>query len=308
MILEVLNIDWSPFIKFTEFLQNDFSFSNTLGTGQSRLSLNVEYKKMDLHWKICRFHVDNQLVYWGIIEEELYNLTGSTTIRIQGWFSMLYRLSTRNIWGDIEGAVVNTLIENYNERIGFPILTKDIDQGDNYSITYSSYVKWTQVISDVVKKSGFDFYIWADQVVRFKEKLSDTVHKLSIWNEIQSGNIGINIREYVSRSSWVSTSTTYSTGTIIWDYEDIYWVSESNNESSDGSTVVLRTTLNNIKAPQKYCTLVVRKDIWKYQVWDRVTILNSPIEIKEVKILKIDFSRYSATLYLDDFKSIWKNL
>jgi len=63
-----------------------------------------------------------------------------------------------------------------------------------------------------------------------------------------------------------------------------------------------------LQSPQKKTQLEITKNFWDIEVWDYVTVENSPVKIERVKIVKIDFSLTKAIIYLDAFSNIYTNL
>ncbi len=295
MILQILNIDWSEFKKFTRFQNNNFSFSNILWSWQTWLSLDINYYKFDLIWKFAKFFVDERLVYSWVITDEKFNFIDKTTITIDWAFSLFNRMETTLMY-DIHQATVLYVARIIQWRYTVFSFERDIQWTDYFTPpTTKTYRKWWAIIRDVVSDSKYDFFVWADTKVRFAEQISNKVHKLTVWSDwdIVWGFIWVNMDNYVSRSqiidTWVSwTDTNYYT--INEEDEAIYWRADDNIWSTSWTyswTNTARTARNLLQSPEKITRLTIKKDIWRFEVWDYVTIVNSPVKVENVKIVRI---------------------
>lgn len=321
MIIQIFNRDWTLENELVQVINNDFSFSNILWSWQTSLSLDIDYKEWDLLGKFIKFFIDERLVFSWQITDEKFNLVWFTTITAYWLYDLFNTFQTRTsidtYWGQI-----SYITRNASSRYPFFEWNMKIWElgKQDFLNSNSSYVNGTQMIREVINESKWDFFIWADWIVRFDKDISEKVHFLSIWQEaridweIVWGSVWRTLKWYVSEARGIETwgnwgdLNTY----INNDEQSKVWGRVSRNiwsESGEYSPIsLMRATKNLLQNPLQNTSLEVKGDIWKYEVWDFVTIENSIVTIEKVKIVKIDFRREKAVLHLDNFSNIYKNL
>ena len=312
MRLKVFDISGNHIETIKKFSQDNFSFENYLNSGQSSLSLKIAKRNSLTLWgKFVELHVWEELVYSWIVEREFYNLQWYFSLYIIGMFSLFYRQDHRTrVWD--HGGTMNMVYQTALTRYPLYVLGSEIEQWDTYSFTASSnYSTWDQVIREIVEDSWYEFYFGADKIFKFKENLSTTTHVISIWNEIIWWNLWINLKNVVTRTQWINETSWYDTDEIPSDFIEQLWITERTfREDSwwDNSLSLMRKATNALQDPENEWQIVIWTDHFKYQVGDRVTVNNSPIEVNGVKIVKISYSLHQCTLFLENFPSIVKNL
>lgn len=316
MILQILNIDWSEYKKFTRFQNDDFSFQNILWSWQTWLTLDIKYDKFDLIWKFAKFFVDDSLIYSGFVLDEKYDFNDKTTLTIEWVFWILNRITTTRDYSNHQ-ATINYLYTLLTARYSVFDFSKDITDVDNYTpSTSTSYRTWSNIVKTIVKDSQYDFYFWADTKLIFKKQMSTKTHILKLWpdGDISWWFIWQNMSNYVSYAWIIDTWVTWTdTNFYIENEEDTakFWRSSRQIWSTNWTyswTKPARDARKMLQSPEKKTQIKVKKDIFKYQVWDYITIINSPVKIENVKIVSIVFTRYYATLKLDGFSNIYTNL
>lgn len=307
MFLQIYNRDGTIFQNAVKILSKDISFSNVLWSGQTSLSLDLEYSNWDLLSKFVKFYVGEKLVFSGEIIDEQFDFFKTTSITIY-WLYDLYNCISPRLTLDSHGAWIEYLSKKVNERYPFANITFDINSLESYTKAYTSYTLWSSILNDVVLDSKYDFFLGADWVVRFAENISTKTHFLSIGKdaEIIWGYIWRTKRDYVSEAIGIDGSVLTE---IKNEEASNTWgiVSRGITQSSGNPTLLAKEIQKLLKNPSQKTPLKVKNN-WQYEVWDFVTIENSKMNLQNIKIVKIDFSLDTAILHLDSYSSIYKNI
>lgn len=154
-------------------------------------------------------------------------------------------------------------------------------------------------------------------MIRFKENISEKVHFFSIGKdaEILSGGVGRSLKGYVSEAQGIESGGSGNDMNVEIKLdpeveEEFGRVSRSIRSSSGqySANSLARATRNKLSTPPYKTAFKIKSRQWEVEVGDYITLENTIPKVENVKIVKIDHSLHSATIYLDDFSNIYKNL
>lgn len=307
-------------IPANKIIWETIGFSNVLGGGQFwlKISLNYKYSEIDLSWKFIKLYEWSNLLYFWIIQNIKYNFLSKITVNVIWIFDLLNRVDLHTLT-TYQGTSIRLLLESIKAYYPLWEFTKDIElwRLDTLNTSDRSY-SWGELIRAYVSDSWFDFYLWADLKCVFKEVMSTTIHTLTIWKEINidSSFYSEDISKLITDIVYTSTSNaSVRMQKINEDSEVRYWKIERDNYYNSTSTTTLwqqvQKDYQNLSYKKINAEILIYKseyNIFNIQVWDKVTILWTDIDITEVKILKIDFTLTTAKLTLDVYNNIVKNL
>lgn len=307
----------------------DISFSNFLWSWQSQINLSLISKiwEIDFIWKAIEIFFYEKIVYTWIVTKTAYSFSWTVNLFIIWIYDLINRvdlttLHPANTWGSWIRTIINyinSLYPNYK-------FWKDIDTWTYYLKSDTSSVVWTELIRNICEKTNYDFYVWADRIVKYKQSLSSKIHYLSVWEEVFEWviweDISSSITDYRVINSISNNTRSYFNLVLeskIWKIErdvidtiwyiDWDWIPHYNWEeylmSRESKAQIEKNWMKNL------CELNIsydKYDIFSIEVWDYISIKNLWVVIPNTKVVKIDFTYKTCKLYLDNYFSISKSL
>jgi len=311
MKIIIKDLDSNIILETNEILNKNLSFSNILWSGQSGLNLTIKYLWFDLVWRFIEVFYEDKIIYWWIIYDEKLKFSWITDIQVIWRFDLFNRIETDKNF-NLAQEIINYLIWWINQNyINYKL--KLNTEWETYIKNISWISSWWTIIRNIINELWYDFFIWADKIVHFKENISEKVWNLSFWADwdIKNGFIWQNITNYVSYMTVISTTDweLYNQYMIDEELEKKYWRwIKTIKENEINIWTISKMIRNGITPPQKKTRIELNYTNFNIIPWDFVTIINSPVEIKKIKIVKVDYTLTSTMIYLDVFSNIYKNL
>lgn len=161
-----------------------------------------------------------------------------------------------------------------------------------------------------------DYYLtidW-DDVVYFKAVSSTPDHYLTLGNdvvEIEVAEDSTNLfNDYILEYSWGSTVTDSDSTSITAYGQFTKYITKTDIKDSTTATEAVATELAKNKDPKEKVVVIVNSnyDLESFAVGQMVTIRNSPLNLSNKIIYKIDYKQEIVVLHLDDYDTLESTL
>lgn len=321
-------------------ITNDISFSESINTGQGELMLslnlpidtdyfaNVKYIKVFVSdsagledyliysgylSKYTRIYSNNReniqahfLSLFSLFNEIYYKQGGETTFRKNADPAEILK----DIVDQVKEAYPNLFsytaesIVNYGQSVELEI--KDKKCGD--------------LIAEIVSGTNYQFFIWADGIVRYQPKPSEISHYFTYEKDVKALTIPIDFEQVVNvvrvqywyigwPHSWITKFAENTESIQKFWRKEITIVNQSLHWEASANLYRDQYLLQNSKGKQNI-SLTVNSlyQIEKIHPGDLIKIRNLGVEVSGLQVSSVSYSYEQSVLKLEYTTSLWKEL
>lgn len=294
--------------------------------GQLNLVLNKNFNNDDIlnHDFIKVFVFDDNFpngknVYtWTV--ENISRVFTATTNQIEYTIRWLWSLLTR-IFYNVSSSFVFTvnqdpwqtvkdMIAYFNTK--YPWVWLNDGGVTNFGSSINLWFDFTKIsnaINQLNEATGFYWFIDADWTVTFKQNPVTSTHKFTAWDDLQE----IVIREdtfdlrnkiILDFDWWISIDEDTTSQTSFWlreEQQDKNEIKDQSSADTSAATFIAENKDPKIRTPVTINNGFARENL---KPWDTIKVLNLDFIITNKQIKKINYSRDTSKLEVDDFDSI----
>lgn len=315
-------------------IMNDISFSSTINWGQWELNLDFKADFSDTTFTISDvieiyIYTDNYpnglLLYSGVLSSITRNLVwGKIFLKLSFlWLSSLlsfiyYNQSWYTFSENQDPAqTIKDIIDYFNTIYTWAWLSYSGGNISNYWTAINldfDYTKCIDAIKKIREVTDFWWYIWADWQVYFKEKSATITHYFKVEKDVEEIVLEEDGEKIVNRHilKWKS-GTLAATNDVT--SQNTYWLRELKEDKTNiaDSWSATEYTTNYIAEfkdllQKTRITINNNYNIESIKPWDVIKIQNLDYTITNLQIKKINYSKNSLKIELEDYNNLWKEI
>ena len=321
-------------------ITNDISFSESINTGQGELMLslnlpidtdyfaNVKYIKVFVSDSAG---LEDYLIYSGYLSKYT-RIYSNNRENIQAHFLSLFSLFNEiyyKQWGETTfrkkwdpAEILKDIVDQVKEA--YPnLFSYTAESIVNYGQSVELEIKDKKcgdLIAEIVSGTNYQFFVWADGIVRYQPKPSEISHYFTYEKDVKALTIPIDFEQVVNAvrvqywyigwpHSWITKFAENTESIQKFWRKEITIVNQSLHWEASANLYRDQYLLQNSKGKQNI-SLTVNSlyQIEKIHPGDLIKIRNLGVEVSGLQVSSVSYSYEQSVLKLEYTTSLWKEL